>query len=170
MPGQVSSGIRIGKEDTMAALVIYESMYGNTARIAEAIGAALGEQFDVELKSLPEVDRIPDGIDVLVVGGPTYGHTVEAAMKTFLDGLPTGSLEGVEAAAFDTRIDWPKLLSGAASKGIADRLAQKGAHIAIDPESFRVEDKDGPLVAGEEQRATAWARQLADVFTATAHQ
>jgi flavodoxin len=153
----------------MAALVIYESMYGNTARIAEAIGAALGEQFDVELKSLPEIDQIPDGIDVLVVGGPTYGHTVEAAMKTFLDGLPTGSLEGVEAAAFDTRIDWPKFLSGAASRGIADRLGKKGAHIAIDPESFRVEDKDGPLVAGEVERAMTWGRQLAAAIATVAN-
>ena len=153
----------------MSALVIYESMYGNTARIAAAIGKGLGEQFEVERKPLPEVDHIPEGVDVLVVGGSTYGHTVEAAMKTFLDGLPSGRLDGVEAAAFDTRINWPKLLSGAASKGIADRLARKGAHIAIDPESFRVEDKDGPLVAGEEERATMWGRQVAEMLARTVH-
>jgi flavodoxin len=145
----------------MNGLIVYESMFGNTQRVAEAIGAALREQVPVDVQAIGELDQLPPDLDLLVVGGPTYAHGVEAAMKAFLDRLPAGSLEGVMAAAFDTRIDWPKLLSGAASKGIAQRLTAKGARLIAEPESFRVADKDGPLVEGEEARAIAWGRTLA---------
>jgi hypothetical protein len=97
----------------------------------------------------------------LVVGGPTYAHGVEASMKAFLDGLTAGSLVGVAAAAFDTRLNWPKLLSGTASAGIAARLQDKGARMITEPASFLVADKDGPLLHGEEARAAAWGRHLA---------
>ena len=145
----------------MNGLVVYESMFGNTERVAEAIGAALGDRDSIAVKTISEIDELPRDLDLLVVGGPTYAHGVEAAMKAFLDRLPAGSLAGVMAAAFDTRIDWPKLLSGAASKGIAQRLQHKGARLIAGPESFRVADKDGPLVEGEEARAIAWGRTLA---------
>lgn len=148
----------------MNVLIVYESMYGNTARVAKAIGAGLGDQLTVELKTIDAIATIPGNADVLIVGGPTYAHGVEAAMKAFLDGIPDGALEGVPTAAFDTRLDWPKLLSGAASKGIAQRLARKGARMIAEPESFRVEDKDGPLLDGEERRATEWGRQIATML------
>jgi flavodoxin len=152
----------------MNGLIVYESMFGNTQRVAEAIGAALREQVPVDVKAIGELDQLPPDLDLLVVGGPTYAHGVEAAMKAFLGRLPVGSLEGVMAAAFDTRLDWPKVLSGAASKGIAARLQGKGARLLAAPESFRVEDKDGPLVEGEEARAVAWGRQLATDLTPAA--
>ena len=98
---------------------------------------------------------------MLIVGGPTYAHGVEASMKAFLDRLPDRALDGVAAAAFDTRLDWPKFLSGAASKGIAERLQHKGARMVTEPASFLVKDKDGPLLDGEEERAEAWGRHLA---------
>jgi flavodoxin len=152
----------------MNGLVVYESMSGNTQHVAEGIGAALGEQYSIAVKPISAIDELPPDLDLLVVGGPTYAHGVEAAMKAFLDRLPAGSLTGVAAAAFDTRLDWPKLLSGAASKGIAQRLEAKGARLIAEPESFRVEDKDGPLLTGEEARAAAWGRQLARDLTPAA--
>lgn len=145
----------------MGTLVIYESMYGNTEQIARAIADGLGAAGSVEVRSMQAAGELPAGLELLVVGGPTYAHGVEASMKMFLDGLPSNVLDGVRAAAFDTRLNWPKLLSGAASKGIADRLERKGALIVADPESFLVEDKDGPLLAGELERAAAWGRSLA---------
>jgi flavodoxin I len=145
----------------MDVLIAYESMYGNTARIAQAIGTALRERCPVDVKAIDEIDQLSPDVDVLIVGGPTYAHGVEASMKAFLDRLPAGALEGVTAAAFDTRLDWPKFLSGAASKGIAERLQHKGARMITDPASFLVEDKNGPLLDGEEERAAAWGRHLA---------
>jgi flavodoxin len=144
----------------MKVLIVYESMYGNTERIARAIGTALAAWSSVKVQAIGEIDRLPGDVDVLVVGGPTYAHGVEAAMKDFLDRIPDGSLDGVMAAAFDTRVNWPKILSGAASRGIAEWLERKGARLLLPPESFVVKDKDGPLIEGEEARAMTWSHQL----------
>ena len=153
----------------MHALVIYESMYGNTMQIARSIGSALQQaHHEVEVKEVSEVGSIPEGIDLIVVGGPTQGHGVDPSMKSFLDMLPESVLANVPAAAFDTRLRWPKFLSGAASRGIAERLERKGARIVAEPESFLVEDKDGPLIAGETERAASWAGYLAQELSHTA--
>jgi len=152
----------------MHALVIYESTFGNTMQIAQSIGSALQRaQHDVEIREVSEVDAIPAGIDLLVVGGPTQGHGVDPSMKSFLDLLPEAGLANVRAAAFDTRLRWPKFLSGAASRGIAERLERKGARIVAEPESFLVADKDGPLIAGETERAASWAGYLMQEFSHT---
>ena len=63
------------------------------------------------------------------------------------------------AAAFDTRTDAPALLTGRASKGIAKRLAELGYRLAAEPESFVV-DSENHLLAGEADRAEAWASTL----------
>jgi flavodoxin len=154
----------------MNVLVVYESMYGNTGRVAKAVSAGVGERFPVDMKTIGEIDQLPADLDVLIVGGPTYAHGVEAAMKAFLDGLPAGSLEGTATASFDTRLNWPRFLSGAASKGIAERLERKGGRMIIEPESFIVEDKDGPLLDGEEERAEAWGRHLATLISPVTRQ
>jgi flavodoxin I len=106
------------------------------------------------------VEAIPAGLELLVVGGPTQGHGVDPAEKAFLDQLPAESVRGVPVVAFDTRLRWPELLSGSAAKGIAKRLQPKGARLLLEPESFFVEGKDGPLGEGELERAAAWARQV----------
>jgi flavodoxin len=145
----------------MHAMVVYDSMFGNTERIAQAIGAAIGDGAPVEVRPIAEAGGLPPGLDLLVVGGPTQGHGVDPALKAFLDGLPSEAVRGVAAAAFDTRLRWPVLLSGSAARGIAKRLGQKGAHLLAEPESFFVEHKDGPLAEGELGRAASWARSLA---------
>jgi flavodoxin len=142
----------------MNALVIYESMYGNTERVARAIATGLGDQAAVSVRDMRDVETLPEGIDLLVIGGPTYAHGVEAGMKAFLARLTPSALDGQDVATFDTRLNWPRFLSGAASSGIAQALERKGAHVVIQPASFTVEDRDGPLLDGEEARATAWGR------------
>jgi flavodoxin len=151
----------------MRALVVYESMYGNTERVARAIGSALGEAGKVEVMSIDEAASVPADVDLLVVGGPTHAHGVEASMKAYLDRMPAEGLAGRAAAAFDTRLKWPKLVTGAASKGIAERLERKGARVIAEPESFLVTDSDGPLLDGEEARASAWARYLTSEMART---
>ena len=147
----------------MKVLVVYDSLYGNTAQIARAIGDAVTGEADVlgvgeakptELRSY----------DLVIGGSPTQGGRSTEAMRAFLACVP--ALNGVRAAVFDTRLKarWVKIFHYAASK-IADELKELGATLAVEPEGFVVEGKKGPLVAGELERAAAWGRSLLASFT-----
>jgi len=155
----------------MNALVIYDSFFGNTEKIAQAIGEALGEQMEVEVQKVGDVQPEQlDGLDLLVVGAPTRAFRPSPDVSRFLKSLPADSLKGVKAAAFDTRILEEDVNSrvfrflvkyfGYAAKPIAQMLRKKGADVAVDPEGFCVEDTEGPLKEGELERAAAWAKQI----------
>ncbi len=166
----------------MSALVVYESVYGNTRAIAEAIAEGLG---GADVTAVHEAPERPEGIDLVVVGGPTHMHglatvrsrqmgadavkedgagqvepgaTQEPGLRAWLAALPDG--EGTKAAAFDTRLDRSPWLTGVASRGIANRMRQRGYEI-VDRESFLVEESEGPLAPGEFERAREWGRTLA---------
>lgn len=156
----------------MKAMVVYDSMYGNTGKIAEAIGQALGPQEDVEVVRAGDV--LPEqlaGITLLIVGSPTQRFSPTGAITRFLKSIPKNGLEGVQVAAFDTRfteseIDRVRILAffvrifGYAAKPIADRLENKGGKLVIPPEGFYVGDTEGPLLEGELERAAAWAQKI----------
>lgn len=169
----------------MRALVVYESMYGNTHAVAEAIGAGLEATYDVVVTPVEDVS--PMGVadaDLLVVGGPTHVHgmsrpstrkaAVEAAEKPgsglrleedvegpgvreWLDGLGTVPRA---TAAFDTRIKAPALVTGQASHGISKALRKHGAKEVLAPESFFV-TKENQLMEGEVERARQWGAGIA---------
>jgi hypothetical protein len=169
----------------MRAVVVYESMYGNTHRIAEAIGAGLESAFDVRI--VPVSHAGPEVIaeaDLVVVGGPTHAHgmsrastrkaAVQAADKP-VGGLTVepdalgpglrewfGSLGNyqVRAAAFDTRVHGPAALTGRAAKGVTHLLREHGFYVVAEPESFLVTRKDR-LEPREQDRARDWAAKLA---------
>ena len=141
----------------MNALIVYDSRFGNTERIARAIAEAL------ECRSVGVGDVAPadvEGVDLLLVGGPTQVHGVSPALRAFLAGLPAHALQDVPAAAFDTRFPKARALTGSAAAGLARRLGRKGARLVAPPESFFVTDMEGPLVEGELERAAGWARGL----------
>jgi hypothetical protein len=170
----------------MNAVVIYESMYGNTHLIAGAIGRGLSEH-GIDASVIPVGEATPDivgGADLLVVGGPTHAHgmvrdstrnaaVADAAkpdrdlhldpdaegegLREWFEALP--ELDGA-AAAYDTRLHAAAAITGRASKGISKRLRRHGFHEVVDPESFFV-DRANTLDAGEEQRAIDWGRTLA---------
>ena len=169
----------------MKALIIYESMYGNTHHVAEAIADGMGPSCMASVSAVGDVtsDLLAD-VDVLVVGGPTHVHgmsrsstrhaAAEAATKEgadlelepdaegsglreWFDGV--GSLPSF-AAAFDTRIDSPPLVTGRASKAIAKRLRHHGCQLLLEPESFLV-SKENHLLEDEAARARAWGERLA---------
>ena len=169
----------------MRAVVVYESMYGNTHRIADAIGAGLEAAFDVRVVpvSHAEPELIAD-VDLVVVGGPTHVHgmsrastrkaAVQAADKP-IGGLTVepdapgpglrdwfGSLGHYppKAAAFDTRIHAPAVLTGRASKGVTRLLRAHGFDVIAEPESFLVTKQDR-LEPQEQDRARDWAAKLA---------
>jgi len=149
-------------------LVIYDSVFGNTAKIAKAIGTALGE---VPVKKVSEVKHADlENLNILFVGSPTRAFNPTPAIKNFLKGLKKGTLDGIKAAAFDTRIPLDKAepgflrfmikIFGYADKKIVKQLTKAGATIAIDSEGFAVKDSEGPLAEGELERAKAWAKEI----------
>ncbi|HTJ59594.1 MAG TPA: flavodoxin domain-containing protein [Candidatus Saccharimonadales bacterium] len=149
----------------MKALVIYASRTGNTRTLAEAIAETMRERgtavevFDAEQApmTLPECDLI-------FVGGPTERHTLTPAVVGFFDRLEAGSLRGKAGVAFDTRMQWPRFVSGSAADEIAKRLKAAGARLVTVAESFfvRTEPVLGyELVPGELARARTWTTQVA---------
>jgi flavodoxin len=141
--------------------VVYDSKFGNTEKIAQAIAARLEGAGPVWLGSIDKVGSIDaSDVDLLVVGGPTHGHGTSVPMRTLLGRLADTTFKGVAAATFDTRFHMMKLVTGSAALGIARWLTKRGAHLIAPPESFFVTHSEGPLEAGEIERAGAWADQL----------
>ena len=152
----------------MKSLVVYDSAYGNTATIGQAIAAALGSE--VQAGMVGAEARFELGsLDLLVVGSPTQGGRPTAAIQAFLSTIPPNALQNTAVAAFDTRFA-PQArglglrllmrLIGFAAPRIARELQGKGGQLAVSPEGFIVTGKEGPLKSGEAERATAWAQLL----------
>jgi flavodoxin len=149
----------------MRSVVIYATRSGNTRTIAEAIGESLRLRGELEIFAVEDAPAsIPAETDLLVIGGPTEGHGMSEPMKAYVDTLEAESVRGVAAATFDTRLDWPRWLSGSASDRISDALRERGARIVAPEESFMV-SMEPALDAGEEDRARAWGDRLASLVT-----
>jgi len=152
----------------MKALIVYDSTYGNTEKIAEAIGSAIngsvkvlraGEARPSELKS----------IDILIVGSPTQGFRATKPVQNFIESIPAGSLKGINMAAFDTRMPESDVgrglrfimkMGGYAAPRIVQALRKKGGNLAVPAQGFFVKDKEGPLTEGELERAASWAKEI----------
>ena len=161
------------------ALVVYESVLGNTQAVAKAIADGLGESRPVTVREVTEApDTIPPDVGLLVVGGPTHafgmsrpetradaekeapGHPVSTrrGIREWLEALSPGD-GGVPTVTFDTRVDKPRL-PGSAAKKARKQLAHKGFPSFEEPHSFYVHGKAGPLAADELVRARAWGKEL----------
>jgi flavodoxin len=155
----------------MRALVIYDTFFGNTEKVAHAISDSLGAESSAIRVADARHGQL-DGLGLLVVGSPTRAFRPTKPISQFLDGIPRGALRGVKVAAFDTRMSEAELNSpmlgfmvkifGYASKPISDKLVRKGGELAAPPEGFIVEASEGPLRDGELERAAAWAKQIAE--------
>jgi hypothetical protein len=168
----------------MRALVVYESMFGNTQAIADAVADGLAARMRVdavEVGAAPTV--VGDDVALLVVGGPTHafgmsrqatrqdaGRQAERGLVSAGIGLRewltavSGGSGGVAAAAFDTRIERPRL-PGSAARAAEKGLRRRGFRIAARPKSFYVTGTQGPLVDGELERARRWADELGATVT-----
>ena len=140
-------------------LVIYDSEFGNTLKIAQAIGEAIASQV-IQVDKANPADL--STADLLIVGSPTHGGWFTEGIRDLLETLP--DLDGLNVAAFDTRTAsiWNRLLPfGYAAPRIAQRLEALGGNPLAPPEGFVVLGIKGPLKDGELERAASWAKEIA---------
>jgi hypothetical protein len=159
----------------MKAVVVYESLWGNTAAIARAVAEGIG----TDARALSTAEATPDVVadaDLVVAGAPLLGFKLpddgmresiranktyktpdlsHPSMRDWLAELPAGT---GRCAGFETRIWWSP---GSAAKTIAESLTALGYSPAAPAEKFIVGGKYGPLKKGELDRARAWGATLA---------
>lgn len=150
-------------------LIIYDSVFGNTAKIAQAMASALAEYQEVDLRLVGEVfPEHLDGVKTLIVGSPTRQFKATGALDQFLKQIPAGTLAGIQVAAFDTRmtpedVAKNKFLAimvkifGYAAEKISRQLIHLGGKEVVSPQGFLVTGMEGPLIEGELERAADWA-------------
>lgn len=155
----------------MKALVVFDSFFGNTAQVAQAIANAIGPAGEVGLFHVSKTNAgMLKGLKLLIVGSPTRGFMPSPDISAFLNNMPEGGLKGVRIGAFDTRIALedikPTFLrfivkaGGYAAPVISKKLVQKGGEQVLSPEGFFVQGKEGPLRDKELERAHSWAKQI----------
>ena len=158
------------------ALVVFESMFGNSEVVARAIAEGLSDKVPVRVvRAAPDL-VVEDDVELLVVGGPTHAFgmtrpaTRESAgqqgassalakgigVREWLDGLGSTTCR---VATFDTRVH-KKGLPGSAARGAEKRLGRAGARVLAPATSFWVTSTQGPLLPGEEDRARQWGNEL----------
>ena len=170
----------------MRSLVVFESMWGNTEKVARAVAGGLeggGPVLVLEVSSVVPHDL--EGIDLLVLGGPTHAFSMsrkttrddavnrgapwthaEVGMREFLERLPQSD---VPVATFDTRVAKVKHLPGSAAKKAGKEVRQHHLGRLVATESFWVDDMEGPLLDGEVDRAAEWGRSLPATVVPAAH-
>lgn len=163
----------------MKALVVYESLFGNTEQVARAVAEGVGRRMPVEVVEVGAAPApVTDLVDLLVVGGPTHAFSMtrpntraDAVRQGATKGSATGIREWMDhladgphsetVATFDTRVDKVRHLPGSAAKAAAKGMRKHGYRDVAKPESFYVDDVAGPLLEGELDRARSWGEALA---------
>jgi hypothetical protein len=161
------------------ALIVYESMFGNTRCVAEAIAAGMEDLDAVEVVEAAAAPGIlPSDVDLLVVGGPTHAFglsrpatrrsasrwrgsgvtSIEVGVREWLDRLAPVD-RPVSVATFDTRVRWPPV-PGSAARAAMRVLRAKGCH-PVDHRTFWVQGTPGPLREDEGERAHRWGAEVA---------
>ncbi|SDL14968.1 Flavodoxin [Cryobacterium psychrotolerans] len=161
----------------MRALVVYESLWGNTEKVARAVAAGLAGIATVDVLNSDAAPVKVDGYDLVVVGGPTHAFSMTRAttraeavkshsaphepargIREWLNELDR-PVTAIPAIAFDTRVDKPRL-PGSAAKSAKHELRSLGFETSVKQETFRVHGYEGPLLDGELERARAWADEV----------
>ena len=162
----------------MRALVVFESMFGNTQVVAEAVADGLAGRMQVDAVEVGDAPtELGDDVALLVVGGPTHAFgmsrpsTRQDAATQATAGLVSAGIglrewladlhgpAGVAAAAFDTKVSRPRL-PGSAARAAEKRLRRLGFRVVAPAASFYVEGTRGPLLEGERERARRWGQQV----------
>jgi hypothetical protein len=163
----------------MLALVMYESMFGNSEQVARAAAEGIARCIDVEVRDVAAwaPGNIPDDVDLLVVGGPTHAFSLSrpgtredairqgagqgltsTGLREWLAGV--SDLRGLPYATFDTRVTRVRHVPGSAARSAARMLRRRHGRIVVPAESFYVNDVAGPLAEDELARARAWGERV----------
>ena len=152
----------------MKSLIIYDSQFGNTEKIARAIGDGLSGEIEVCHIDQANISKL-SGYDMIIIGSTPQGGKPTLAVQHFLNNILPDGLKNIKVAAFDTRFSEKdsnlalrllmKTIGYAASK-IAKVLEEKGGQLVVPPEGFIVMGKEGPLKEGELERAGNWAKSI----------
>lgn len=148
-------------------LIVYDTFFGNTKQVAEAIGGGF-DSAEVVISHVNDVKMEElNGVKLLIAGSPTRAFRPTKGIADFISKVPANALKGVSVMAFDTRIDSKQVnnkmlnvmvkLFGYAAEPIGRKLEQKGGTLAKKPEGFFVMESEGPLKEGELERASKWA-------------
>lgn len=151
----------------MDTVILYDSKFGNTERIANAIAQGAAGRSGVQVINVSDAQRSANVLagrpDLVVIGGPTHNRGASAGLKAFLDHRPA-PLSSARVATFDTRYRGPALVMGSAAASIARTLGKAGSDIVAPPESFFIVRKGSVqtqgLETGEIERARQWAAAL----------
>jgi flavodoxin I len=151
-------------------LIVYDSVYGNTEKVARAIGGAIAGS---KVVRAGEADYSKlKGFSLLIVGSPTHGGRPTEAVKDFLSRIPENALRNISVASFDTSMSYVPSVPfssivkifldffGYATGRIANNLEKKGGLLVAEPECFIVKGREGPLKEGELERAAEWGRRI----------
>lgn len=161
----------------MSTLVVFESMWGNSRTVAEAVAEGLGD--DVPVVNVAEAPvPLPQDVDMLVLGGPTHAFSMSRAstrqeakakgadqghltsgIREWMAALPAS--DRLHVATFDTRVASVRHLPGSAAKAAAREVRRRHLGRVIATKSFYVADMAGPLLDDELDRARAWGTSLA---------
>ncbi len=167
----------------MSALVVFESMFGNTRSVAEAVAEGIGESLPVEAVEVGSAPPL-QGLDVelLVAGAPTHafglsrpqtradaarraGGAVISSQGGLREWLGEADRVPLPVAGFDTHVKRPRL-PGRAGRVALTQLRGMGAFVLAGSESFFVHGYEGPLYEGELDRARTWGTELARLAVA----
>jgi flavodoxin len=154
----------------MNVLVLYDSLYGNTEKVAEAIAKVFVSPHKIKLVKVTHATFADlNNIDLLIVGSPTQGGRATENLQLYLNNIPEDYLKNVFVTSFDTgfllrdqNFALRLLLKtiGYAAPKIANILKEKGGQLIAPPEGFVIKGKKGPLAEGELGRAEIWANTL----------
>ncbi len=153
-------------------ILVYDTAYGNTEKIARAIAGGMASAGEVRLirADKAQANELKEA-DLIIIGSPTQGFRPLALVQKLLEEIPANSLKGIKAAAFDTRIAGEEAkgagrliakIGGYAAPRIASALKKKGLDLIAEPEGFNVNDTKGPLGQGELERAAEWGKKIAE--------
>jgi hypothetical protein len=166
----------------LTALVVHESMFHNTATIAEVVAAGLTtegvEVTCVDVAEAPPLETVD--VDLLVIGAPTHAFSLSrpgtreeavrqgapaeharTGIREWLAAAPSHPANSGLAAVFDTRVTKVRKLPKTAGTRVGHLLKRLGFTLVQRPEPFLVENIKGPLIDGQVERASEWGRELA---------
>ena len=155
----------------MNTLIIYDSFFGNTEKIARAIFQTFSPLNSIKICLVNDYrPEYLNDIDLLIIGSPTRGFRPTPAISCFLKRILSKDISGRAVAAFDTRLALNEINSSAlrfivknggyAAKRMAYRLVKAGGILRVPPEGFYVSGEEGPLLDAECNRAARWTQHL----------